>query len=274
MLVLGSETHKKYSAFKKIFVIGAPRSGTTLLHALCCTSPKANDYVSECSFFTGLVRNYVQSLNNLKVHNTDFFGSEEAFKTYNINLFKQFLVDTWESLGNPEILVLKDPQMTARMVEVLQLLQDPLFVVSVRNPQDTLKSRLKVIQKSSGALPANLVQGVIQEYVGFYTLSLRVAELHRAKVKFCCYETLLNLADKNKLAAALGLGEFNEDDLWKPARQNARHFQDKNNPWISEKYGGAISAEKRNEEIDISALAPALGPAVSLYEQAKAKSLI
>jgi hypothetical protein len=62
--------------------------------------------------------------------------------------------------------------------------------------------------------------------------------------------------------------------LWTPARNNAQHFKDKNDPWVSEKYGGAISTEKRHDEIDISGVAHLLAPADAIYAQAKARSVL
>lgn len=274
MMKLTSGNNGAYGKFRKLFVIGPPRSGTTLLHALCCTSEDTNDYVAECSFFTGLVRNFQEGRRNLKAHNTDFFGSEAAFNAYNANLFKQVLADAWESLGRPKILALKDPQMTACMVEMLELLPEVRFLVSVRNAADTLKSRLKVMQKANLAITPQFVQTVLNEYLGFYTLAVKVAQLSPKSVTFCCYENLLQQQDKSKLAKAAGIAAIDETRLWTPARSNAAHFKNENDPWASEKYGGAIDAGKRNEDVDISPYTSVLGQLEPIYAEAKAKSVI
>ena len=64
------------SSFQPVFVSGSPRSGTTLCHALICTSNEVNDYVPESSYLTGLLNNFIHGNSN-EIHN---LGRAQVFQ--------------------------------------------------------------------------------------------------------------------------------------------------------------------------------------------------
>lgn len=262
-----------YDDFNKIFVVGEPRSGTTLLHALCCTSDDCNNYLAECSYFTGLIKNLITGYVNLSAHNNDFFGSEEAYLAYNRNMLKRFLIDTWHSVGTPKNLILKDPIMTQYIHEVLQILDGTKFLVSVRNPRDTFKSFLKVLKNEKVEASESVVRRLADEYVSHYSVCLEMSGLYEGRVHFCCYENLLNQKDKSRLAETLGIKEIVESKLWEPARKNIARFPE-NNPWVSVKYGKPISKEKINEDINIETWASIIEPCNEIYNALRGRSLI
>src|SRR5262249_47468058 len=67
---------------KLVFVGGAPRSGTTVTHALICTSARVSEYHPEISFFRGLTQAYRNGRGAWKQHTSAFFSDPEAFRAH------------------------------------------------------------------------------------------------------------------------------------------------------------------------------------------------
>ena len=78
-----SETPKSANPQRPvIFVGGAPRSGTTVTHALLCTSDKANSYCPEISFVRPIVNGYAVGMQNWAIHTTAFFKNRDEFRVH------------------------------------------------------------------------------------------------------------------------------------------------------------------------------------------------
>lgn len=77
--------------FRVLFVTGYPRSGTSLLHSLLCTSPATNPYVKECSWLTQLIEAYAYGKGAFAVHTDSYFDTPEAYRAYNAGLFAGLL---------------------------------------------------------------------------------------------------------------------------------------------------------------------------------------
>ena len=117
----------------QIFVLGAERSGTTVLHALLCTSDEVNPYVAECTYFSHLLRAFPPVWQYFDVHAHSYFGARSEFLEYHSNLLRMVLADTWRHLGCPRVMALKDPLLTRQVGVLAMLLPGSRFVVSVRD---------------------------------------------------------------------------------------------------------------------------------------------
>jgi len=63
-----------------IFVGGAPRSGTTVTHALLCTSDRTSPYHPEISFVRPLFNVHAVGMQNWAAHTSAFFKEPAHFK--------------------------------------------------------------------------------------------------------------------------------------------------------------------------------------------------
>src|SRR5882762_181655 len=94
--------------FQLIFIGGAPRTGTTVLHALICTAPRVNDYIAECSYFSAFMQPYTVGLDTFHQHTKAYFKSREEFQKFHASMLEVVLSEIWATTGKPDILALKD----------------------------------------------------------------------------------------------------------------------------------------------------------------------
>ena len=97
---------------KIVFVGGAPRSGTSVTHALICTSASVCEYHREISFFRGIPLAYRNGRAAWREHTSTFFETPEAFRDLMRRTADLSLDHVWTVLGRPPILAVKDPHLT------------------------------------------------------------------------------------------------------------------------------------------------------------------
>lgn len=225
-----------------IFVGGAPRSGTTLVHSLVCSTGgrgEVNDYVGESSFLTALIRSYEIGLMNWSNHTRYFFAARNSFQEH----FRQLLSTALESikahLGNPKKLALKDPLLTPSFLTVSELLGDHVrFVVVIRNPYDVIRSRQQVFEIANPSSPfgPEEVRRFAHEFANSYRNFGKLEE--SGKLHMLRYEDLLDQSELNKLETFLSITGISEEGI-------VRDGADPENPWYSPKYGKKIDLENR-----------------------------
>ena len=153
-----------------IFVGGAPRSGTTVVHAMICTSTRVNGFVPESSFLTHYFRGLVAGLWRFDNHTSGFFTDRADFGAFARGIVAQVLDRVRENLGNPEILALKDPWMTPLFGLLSSYYPGFKFVVTVRHPLDVYRSRREVQRLAGAPWPPSpaAVRVLAEEYVNSY----------------------------------------------------------------------------------------------------------
>ncbi|MEX3954874.1 sulfotransferase [Trinickia sp. EG282A] len=160
----------QHSPFVPLFVGGAPRSGTTILHALICTSEKTNDFIAECSYFTAFLQPLATGLNVFDVHTRHYFSSREELIAHHGDVLRNELKRIWDRTGKPEVLALKDPMLTQFFAIAANALPEARFVLSVRDPRDTILSRIEVAQRQTPGrqIERTMVAEFCSEYVRLY----------------------------------------------------------------------------------------------------------
>ena len=224
-----------------IFVGGAPRSGTTVTHALICTSEQANDYNAEISFFRGLPLAYRNGRVAWRDHTSDFFREPEEFRKLMRQTTDLSLQHIWRHAGERPVLALKDPHLTPLFRDLHMLYPDEArFVVVVRHPCDVVRSRQEVHEKGSSQRPFAVgdVHAVAREYVNYYQAILTYDFAGHALV--IRYESLGDPAVQAKIAALAGVSDFDVSKLWRTS--SPEHPQDE---WGSPKYYQALNLEPR-----------------------------
>ena len=93
--------------FMPIFIGGGWRSGTSVLHALVCTSPRTNQYISECHYFGLLFNAFIEAEKEFEFHNKLYFHDREQMLARHAEILRSELSRTWAYLAKPEILALR-----------------------------------------------------------------------------------------------------------------------------------------------------------------------
>jgi len=222
-----------------IFVGGAPRSGTTLAHALICSAPDVSNYHAEISFYQGLMVTLDYGLQNWSIHTEDYFPDQAAYVDMIGELSTTILNRVAANLGNPRILCVKDPMLTPRFPVLAQMHPDAKFVTVTRHPDDVVRSRQAVHENLHGpdSFTIGDVQRVAQEYVQFYAAVL--AGEFGDRHFMVRYDDLGDPAIQQQLAQFCGVEAFDMSQLWKG--QKIRAGEPANSP----KLGGAIDTSSR-----------------------------
>jgi hypothetical protein len=203
------------SEFTPLFVAGAPRSGTTILHAIVCASQRTNGYITECSHFTALLHPFLVGLNTFDFHTKHYFPSKGAFVECYAEVMRKELHRIWRYTGSHEILALKDPMLTPLIPHLAKVLPETKFIVSVRDPRATISSRIEVQKRETQGKPVTDVelQAFCAEYVHMYgTIANSLAELE-GRILLVDYRDVVsgNVFDK---LAAFDLGTINAEEVW------------------------------------------------------------
>lgn len=228
--------------FPVVFVGGAPRSGTTVTQALLCTSDRANAYCPEISFLFPIVNSYAVGVRNWNIHTHAFFKAPDDFRLHIRDHVQRSLNKVAEALGNPEVLVVKDPLITPLFYWLNRLFGPQMkFVTVVRNPNDVVRSRQAVIEKNGGQFTAAVAREAAAEYMRSYA-HLDVPEM-RDVVFTLRYEDLTSDTKIAALSAFTDLPDVSVDKVW--TEERAVSENEAADPWFSPKYHKPINTANR-----------------------------
>jgi len=130
-----------------IFVAGGPRSGTTLLQGLLCSSPDTNPLIGEATDLALLVNAYCRSRELFQGEQRDYFDDLTDLQRFYASIVTAWLAKTAQRFGQPATLVLKSPAFTPVLPDLLELLPQAIAIVAVRDVRDTVASLLKIGHK-------------------------------------------------------------------------------------------------------------------------------
>jgi len=245
MQKITSVSHER-PEYQPVFVCGAPRSGTTLLLSLICTSKAANPFSAECDYFTGLVHPFIVGRNRFDLHTNCYFASLQDFEHYHAEIMRRILTDIWRFLEQPAKLVLKDPGMTRYANIILKLLPEARMVLTVRDPKDVIASRVSIELRRMGSeeqadISDDFIAAICREYnaVHEYIMPLDAESLQR--IHIVPYEQLVEGACLPALASFLDLGDINPELLWK--RSVVLGQRKSHSEWVSPLYGQKMTTQ-------------------------------
>lgn len=190
------------ASFRLIFVAGSMRSGTTLLQQLLCTSPAANPFVHGCRYLVSHLGVYANYAGADRLYVDDYLGGPKGLFDFTKELLDRLLRETHTRLGQPEALVLKSPELSTYFPHAADLFPEARFVISVRDPKDTIASMIEVGERHrrSGvnsflAAAGRNIDALSKSYRQFYLPVMQTMGRNqnglRSRVLFVRYEDLV-----------------------------------------------------------------------------------
>ena len=157
------------------FVGGSPRSGTTLLAQVLSQAQGTNPPIQEAQYFTQLIKAYQFGRREAKDTLKDYFSDDQDFQQFNLDLIERFFQHIKTRFPQTKTIVLKDPYLTPFFPAVESLYLDSWFLVSIRDPRDTIASMIEVGRKSNDQLKQKLpifanrdIPALVAFYKSFY----------------------------------------------------------------------------------------------------------
>lgn len=229
--------------FEPYFVAGAPRTGTTILHALICTDDSVNDYVAEASYFTELVRPFTVGWNSFDAHTSAYFaGGRQEFGWYHSQLLRAVLHDIWLHVGQPKKLALKDPALSRHTGNLAQLLPGSKYLLSIRDPRDAVASRVTVMRKKDPAVVVSEqdILRICQVFNGAYEPLIGAPDIFKGRALLVPYEGLSRSGDLKAIESFMGI-TCHPDRAWKSELTDINSTANETE-WRTEQYGKPLNA--------------------------------
>jgi len=198
---MGNNSLEKNSAgyqHNVLFVGGAMRSGTTVIHRALCTAENSNPYISESWFLSDIMRLYRWNLTRYNVRHADQFGDVRNFRELIWLNIRQYISLVSVKYNDPEKLILKHPELTYYFFELSKHFQNFKFIVIVRDPRDVIASIIKVAERhkeSNISSPQTEIVNVKQHcdnYSSYYIDIINNIEHFDNRLIFVKYEDFVN----------------------------------------------------------------------------------
>lgn len=206
------------------------RSGTTLLHRTLCQTEVSNPFIQASFYLTRQLEIYQRTLQQGDDFIADMFGDRNGLTKFTREILIRLLGTIRERWDNPQVLVLKQTEITRFIPLLAELIPEALFVVSVRDPRDTVCSMLEVgerhVKKQQNSIYSRLGRkvGALSEiYNNMYRPLMQACEASsdiQRKTCFMRYEDLV-LHSKPTIAeladfTSLPLQAFAETESYRP----------------------------------------------------------
>ena len=171
-----------------IFIGGYARTGTTLMQGIICSDKRAFPITKESWYLSGLINSYIQGLNTWIEHTDDYFNSLDDYFYFHQQIIHKYIEYIRSRWGDGKI-VQKCPAMTILFPELFDFIQDSVFVVMVRDPRDTIASKITWGLRSTNQ--RQNVHNVLKEYEFRYQRIWEFREKFGHRLLFVHYEELI-----------------------------------------------------------------------------------
>lgn len=234
---------------KVIFVGGAPRSGTSLTHALLCTAQAVNRYHPEISYVRPVLESYAVGMEKWQAHTSGFFREPEHFKLHIRKLITIQLTYIARVLTYPRVLCVKDPLLTPYFPMMREVLGWPSqYVTVLRHPHNVIRSLQEVVEREGNEFDDELINFAVNDYLNSY---VHIDDPALEGVLMCLrYEDLNEPETIEALRDFTNLPGIDPANIWKDDNHQPT-AEEQADPWYSPKYHSAIDTTSR-----LSPLAP------------------
>jgi hypothetical protein len=184
--------------YRLIIVTGCMRSGTSLLYALVSTSPDTNSPIAPARYLSDNFHLLKRYLGTDRLFAADYFADRSALIAHARKTVIDVLDAAWEKSGRPLALAIKAAELSSMLPLVAEVVPNARFVVSVREPKDTIASIVKVGERQK-SLGLRLFSGRAQRDIGrlckaynaAYLSSLRAGDRLAGRLVYVRYEDVV-----------------------------------------------------------------------------------
>lgn len=226
-----------------VFVGGAPRTGTTFLTALLCTSQSCNPFAPEFHYLASLAMALIQNLSIFESSQRHFVRSKQALIDSHFEFMRRVLDESWVSLGSPRYLVIKHCKLTPLFGMLARHIPAARFIVAIRDARDTIASNLRAYEKHHrmrGVPVPEHVASLIAQFNGYYGALLSSQSELQDRLLVVQHERLAR-GELAPLADFLELSDIDATQLWKRAVFDIRRLE--HDSMFSAHWGQPVSAE-------------------------------
>ncbi len=184
--------------YTPIVVTGCMRSGTSLLYSLLCTSPDAGPPMAPARYISDSLTLYRRYVGVDRPFADDYFSPGDDITAATRRFIRDRMDAAWENCGRPSALVMRSVDLAPVVPLLADLLPDARFVVSVRDPRDTITSMVKVARKQrllrvgkGSAVISRDISSLCKAYNGAYLPALRLLRRRSElgpRIRFVRYE--------------------------------------------------------------------------------------
>lgn len=226
-----------------VIVTGGRRTGTTLLNAVLCAEPDANELGPEAQLLTRFVEAYSWGLEHFDWFGSCFFESRARYQEVYASFARNLVSEASEVAGRPYLLVLKNPELAPVLSGVADLLPSAKVLVLVRDPRDQICSELDVGQRQLRAgrknpmVEARDIASLARHFMAYY----RGVPQSEGNTLVVRYESLVS--DWGATSSEIG-GFLKRDLCFDPSarwRRVGRHAGLQAGPSSSPNYGEPVS---------------------------------
>ena len=239
-----------------LLIGGAMRSGTTVIHRVLCTGENTNPYISESWFLADIMRLYGWNLTRYDVRHSDQFGDVSNFREVIWSNIRQYLSLVSVKYNDPELLVLKHPELTYYFPELARNFSNFKFIVIVRDPRDVIASMLRVAKRHKEhrliTPQTELVEikDFCKSYRGYYENIFKNMGLFKDKLLFVKYEDfVLNTKDSLAAISKFSRAKYDYDKAvdFQPEHAQALNFNKEER--LKDKFSGAFWSEQYTQSL-------------------------
>lgn len=177
-----------------LFLVGARRTGSSLLHNLLCRSVDTHPYAGEFQLLTHLLNAFDWGNQNYHRLVRFYFRSHEVFTRFETKTVLSLVDEALLTLNHPRCAIFKNPELSKHALRLAEIFPNAKFLVTMRDPRDQAASERSVISRrepkgeSSRSRPARaLAVSFCSNYEPLWKLQEREPE----RIFFVRYEDLV-----------------------------------------------------------------------------------
>ena len=170
----------------------------------------------------------------------------QNFQIISIELISFLLTHLWHRLGRKKLLCLKDPLMQRHFGWLDDVYTDVKYVLTYRDPVETISSRLAVEKKLGKDKNVQLIEKLIKELIDYYEFANNLVITKPRRTLLINYQEIIDSSADQKLENFLEIDDIDRSVIW-----DSQFFSKGNRPssaWMTPKYFQEIT-DKRTDII-------------------------
>lgn len=236
-----------------IFVVGNPRTGTSLLQSVLCQAQNVIPQIKGAHFLPALVNTYRKGKESFDARELQcYFSDQDEVRNLCRRYVLEFLEHVRSRYGSAEHVVIKSVWMTPLLPDLYELVPEARFVISMRDPRDTIASMIEVGEKteqntSNNPFPRDIAR-LARRFMSAYGPAMNRAKEDanfKARIGIIKYEDLITQPEREieRLAhmTTLTFSEFDPSNFWGQVGRDYDADRRNNHPWVTALHGKGFS---------------------------------